>query len=125
SRLPNTPELKFNAYAQYTWPTDMVEGAEMYARLQYSYQGDSLNQLEEFSEDSGTPQRTQGSYSIADFKVGMTTEQWEIQGYVNNLTDERADLYSNVFFHNTFFGKDRVTTNRPLEYGVSFSYNWN
>ncbi|MFT5483400.1 MAG: iron complex outermembrane receptor protein, partial [Halieaceae bacterium] len=42
SRLPNTPELKFNAYAQYTWPTDMVEGAEMYARLQYSYQGDSL-----------------------------------------------------------------------------------
>lgn len=125
TRLPNVPEFKFNAYAQYTWQTNLVDGGEMYARLQYSHQDESVNQLEEFAPDSGTPHREQDAYSITDFKVGLTTEDWDVVAYVNNLSDERAELYNNVFFHNTFFGSDRITTNRPREYGVSLSYRWN
>ena len=125
TRLPNVPEFKFNAYAQYTWQTEMFDGAEMYARAQYSYQDESTNTLEPFTEDELTPRREQDAYGIADVKFGITTEQWEFQAFVNNLNDERAEIYNNVYFNNTFWGIDRVTTNRPREYGVRFSYRWN
>ena len=124
TRLPNTPEFKFNAFAQYDWPVNFVNDGSIYARLQYTWQDDSRTQLEEFGEDTGTPTRIQPSYGIADFKLGLVGANWELQGFVNNIGDERAVIYNDVFFFDTFFGRDRVTTNRPREYGMRFRYNW-
>ena len=128
TRLPNVPDFKFNAWAQYNWPVNFAEGGEMYARLQYTYQGDSRSQLEEFPEVPvgvpGKPTRIQPSYGIADFRLGLTSGAWEAQLFLNNVTDERAVLYNDVFFNDTFFGGGRITTNRPREYGLQFSYSW-
>jgi len=38
--------------------------------------------------------------------------------------DERATLFNNSLFQDFFWGKQRVTTNRPREFGVRFSYTW-
>lgn len=129
TRLPNTPEFKFNAFAEYRWPINFVRDGEMYARMQYSYQGDTRSQLEFFPEAPplvpSTPTRIQDEYGIGDFKIGLEADVWEVQAFINNFTDERAQIYNNVFFHDTFFGRDRLTTNRPREYGLRFTYRWN
>ena len=138
ARLPNVPKLKYGLYAQYTWPVGIGDSGEAYVRGQYTYQGDSVNQLEKFvpvsvaeAQASGgtlTPQArgwfVQPSYSIADLRFGIRTATWSLEGFVDNIGDERAVLYNDDLFFDPFWGKRRVTTNRPREYGVRLSYNW-
>ncbi len=129
SPLPIAPEQKYSTFAQYTWPANFVSGGEMYARLQYTYTDDSLNRLEPIPEaDPGTfpntPQKTMDAYGIADLSVGLTTEQWEVQAFLNNMTDERAEIYWNADDHHDFWGRSNLATNRPQEYGLRFVYRW-
>jgi outer membrane receptor protein involved in Fe transport len=126
SRLPLTPEFQGSFFLQYDWDVNwfsgLVDGA--YARLQWSYTGDILNQVEPYPEGSPSPQFVQPSYDIGDFKVGTVGEDWSLQLFVNNLTDTRAVLYDNPFELDNFFGKRRQTINRPREYGIRFIKNF-
>jgi outer membrane receptor protein involved in Fe transport len=128
SRLPNVPELKYSVFAQYTWPVNFGGSSDAYIRAQYTYQDDSLNQLEAYEAvplESARGQFVQPSYGIADLRAGLRNEAWALELFVNNATDERAVLYDDDLFFEPFFGQRRVTTNRPREYGLRFSYNWN
>ena len=55
----------------------------------------------------------------------MATEAWTLEGFMSNVFDERAVIYDDPFFFDTFFNGRRVTTNRPREFGVRFAYRWN
>ncbi|MBT8098332.1 MAG: TonB-dependent receptor, partial [Gammaproteobacteria bacterium] len=120
TQLPNVPELKFNTYMQYNWPVSAGQGADMYFRAQYSWQDKSRNQLEEIAPYSVV----QDSYGIADLKLGLRTGDWVLEASLNNAFDERAELYNNPLFFDQFFGRGRVNTNRPREFGVRFAYYW-
>lgn len=129
SRLPLSPEFKASAYMQYGQPADWFGGAvtDWYARLQWSYTGDMLNQVEPFEccdfdnpNYGPAPQVLQPSYNIGDFRFGIEGLSWTLAFFVNNITDERAVLYENTFELDYFFGKGRQTVNRPREYGVRF-----
>jgi len=125
TQLPNVPEWKLNTFAQYTWP--VFDNESMYARAQYSWQDESRNQLESFEYDPGNSAAAtfiQPSYGILDLRVGLQSVAWTLEGFVSNVTDERAVLFDDPFFFDTFFDQRRVTTNRPREYGLRFSYNW-
>jgi len=67
----------------------------------------------------------QPAYSITDLKVGWAAESWTLEAFANNVFDERAVLYDDDLFFDPFWGGRRITTNRPLEFGVRLSYNWN
>jgi len=124
--LPNVPELKYNLYAQYNWT--IGDGTNMYVRGQYMWQDESRNQLEDFAHEPGESAAAtfiQPSYGIADVKVGLSAEGWNVEAFINNVTDERAVLFDSPYFFDTFFGNRRVNTNRPREIGVRFSYDWN
>lgn len=130
-KLPNVPELKYNTWLQYNWPVSFVTAGEMYARVQYSWQDDSRNQLEDFEAPdpgerlvSGAATYIQPSYGIADLKLGLRTDKWTLEAFANNVSDERAVLFNNPYFFDSFWGKRRVNTNRPREYGVRFAYYW-
>jgi len=126
TQLPNVPKFKFNTFLQYTWP--VFSGENMFIRGQYTYQDKSRNQLEDFPYQPGVTNSAtfiQPSYGIFDLKVGLTSDNWTLEAFGSNITDERATLFDDPFFFDTFFGKRRVTTNRPREFGVRFSYNWN
>jgi len=128
TKLPNVPELKLNAFAQFTWPVQMMGGSNMYARIQYSWQDEARNQLEDFVAEPLVSARgtfIQPSYGIADAKFGMAKDNWVLEAFVSNLSDERAVLYSDDLFFDPFWGGRRVTVNRPREYGLRFSYSWN
>ncbi len=123
--LPNVPELKFSTYLEFTVP---VDAGDIYSRVQYSWQDSSTNQLEDFPflpGESNNATFVQPSYGIMDIKVGMATEAWTLEGFMSNLFDERAVIYDDPFFFDTFFNGRRVTTNRPREFGVRFAYRWN
>lgn len=129
SRLPLSPEFKASAYGQYNQPANWFGGAinEWYARLQWSYTGDMLNQVEpftccDFSDPNygPAPQAVQPSYNIGDFRFGLEGLSWSLVFFVNNITDERAVLFDNSFEFDQFFGKGRQTVNRPREYGIRY-----
>jgi outer membrane receptor protein involved in Fe transport len=129
SPLPNVPDYKYSAFAQYNWPVAFVQEGSMFARVQYSYVDDSLSSLEPFPvvpalETPNTPQMTMNGYGIADFSAGLASGRWELQAFVNNFTDERAELYWSTLNHHTFFGRSQLLTNRPREYGLRFYYRW-
>ena len=140
TRLPNVPEFKGGAFMQYNWPVRLswMPGAEAYTRLQYTYQGDSVSQLEAYegvsifeAQDSGGAltasarnQAKQPSYGIGDVKLGLTSDEWNLEVFINNVTDERAVLYDDDLSFDPYFGRRRVSVNRPREYGIRVSHRW-
>jgi len=138
SRLPNVPEFKAATYAQATWPVSWVSDANAYVRAQYTYQGDSFNQLEFYDgvsifearasggalSASSRDQVVQPSYGIVDLKAGLQTDVWSLELFFNNLFDERAVLYDDDLSFDAYFGRKRITINRPFEFGVRYSRNW-
>ena len=126
ARLPNTPELKLSTYAQYTWQVNILGADSLYTRLSYAWQDDSLNRLEPWPEDTLTAQLVQDSYGIADFVTGLNAGSWEAQFFIKNFTDENAQLFRDTGnWARRFFGRgERISTNRPREFGVRFLYRW-
>ncbi|MCH8227997.1 MAG: TonB-dependent receptor, partial [Proteobacteria bacterium] len=119
SRLPLSPEFKGSMYAQYEWPVDWFNAHNAWIRLQWSYTGDMLNQVEPLTlADGPSPQIEQPAYNIGDLRFGVDSSSWSVQLYVNNLTDERAVLFANPYEMDYFFGRSRVTVNRPREFGI-------
>jgi outer membrane receptor protein involved in Fe transport len=118
ARLPISPETKWAAYAQYTLQQKVLGGSP-YARIQYSYNGDALNDLECSAPDCEAHQ-VMDAYEIVDAKIGIEGEEgdWEVSVFVDNLTDERAQLYK------FDIPVGAVTVNRPREYGVRFMKKW-
>lgn len=119
SRLPLSPEFKGAFYGQYNWDVDWFGANNAWLRLQWSYTGDMLNQVEPLTLDDGpAPQLRQPSYNIGDLRFGLDHDNWSLQLFVNNLTDERAVLFANPYEMDYFYDRSRVTVNRPREFGV-------
>ena len=119
TRLPLSPEFKGSMYAQFDWPVDWWGGGNAWMRLQWSYTGDMYNQVEPLTVDDGpAPQILQPSYNIGDVRFGFDAAKWSVQLFINNLTDERAVLFANPYEFDYFFGRSRVSVNRPREIGV-------
>jgi len=135
-KLPNVPEFKGSAWVSYSWPVQFIQGGEMTLRGQYSYTGDSINILVPFRPSwagVNNPQHTQASYSIGDVRLSLVSREsdWQIDLFVNNVTDERAEIYQDTgnfewaFSHSTEYERyHRTYTNRPREYGVRFYKGW-
>jgi iron complex outermembrane receptor protein len=119
SRLPLSPEFKGSMYAQYDWPVQLFSADNAWVRLQWSYTGDMLNQVEPLTLDDGpAPQISQPSYNIGDLRFGLDSSNWSMQLFINNVTDERAVIFANPYEFDYFFGRSRVSVNRPREIGI-------
>ncbi len=118
SRLPLTPDLKLAAYLEYDW---QMGGGDAFARLQYSYTGESWNQVpDDGFEDSFEYGATvlNPAYSIVDLRTGFSIGEWEISVYLDNMFNERAETFRS-FGPETFFGRgETVYTVRPRTMGA-------
>jgi hypothetical protein len=74
--------------------------------------------------DSATPQILQPSYNIGDLTWAMFSPNWDLQVFVKNITDERAMLFADTAEFDYFYGRSRVTVNRPREFGVRWIYRF-
>ena len=59
------------------------------------------------------------AYSIANLAFGFTNGEWNAELYIDNLFDERAQLYID---EQQFTPK--VVTNRPRTMGIRFGYDF-
>jgi outer membrane receptor protein involved in Fe transport len=137
ARLPLSSEEKASIYGRYSWPAGFMDG-DMFVRLQWSYTGDSLTQIttDDLVPGSGdnmgiSPQRTVPAYDIGDLRAGIIGRDWELNVFINNLTDERPEVTTrNAFEHLFSSSQDGISsyhsifTSRPREYGVRFMKRW-
>jgi iron complex outermembrane receptor protein len=77
--------------------------------LLWSYNGSSWSEIVPDSRFK------QSSYSIANFRTGISKDTWGVDLYVNNLTNERAEIYVHPRNY-----EPTVVTNRPRTYGLRY-----
>lgn len=113
-QLPLAPEWKTSLSLQYTFPRELL-GAQPFVGFDYAHVGDSINSLAGIEAaifaQGPTPQ---GAYDIGDFRIGLEGEMWNAQFFIENLWDERAE----VFFNNRYIFQ-RQSINQPRTFGVS------
>jgi outer membrane receptor protein involved in Fe transport len=132
-RLPLVPSAKSSMWLEYSMPVDIFGGDEFFIRTQWSYTGDSVSVLEPRSQvDEPNPQFFSPSYVIGDLRVGFIGEDWQVDVFINNITDERA-IYTTqdgLFEWGAASVQDgrehhqTIYTNRPREAGVRFMKRW-
>tara|TARA_R110000868_G_scaffold307426_2_gene568994 strand:- start:62659 stop:64941 length:2283 start_codon:yes stop_codon:yes gene_type:complete len=105
--LPSVPDYKGNLTTRYEFS---LADNDVYAQLSYSYNGSA------YSEIRPSTRVVQDSYELINLRTGIDMGSWGVDLYVNNLTDERADISAGV--RNQF--ENSITTNRPRTAGVKF-----
>ena len=123
SKLPFAPEFKASLFAQYNWPMTVMGSNEGFIQYQFSHTGESLNQVQAFV-GGNTPQLVQEAYDWSSIRFGLLGGDWEANIFINNLTDERGQLYQDVSDFEPFFGRQRTSVIRPREYGIRFTKHW-
>ena len=119
SRLPLSPDWSAALGIEFR-PGGLIFNAHPYMRFDYSYVGDSVNSLEGIeSVVSGRPVETQAAYQIGDLRFGLEGDHWSGSIFINNVWDERADL-----FLSNRWGVQREAINPPRTLGIQVRYTF-
>jgi outer membrane receptor protein involved in Fe transport len=107
-----SPKNTFSALAEYERPlTDKLTG---FVRGVYSY-------VDETREDvSLNDRRLNPSYELLDLRLGIDSDNWSLQGYVENVLDEEYRFGTTNL--ETFLSGAQVIVGRPRSFGVLFTY---
>ena len=107
SDLAFAPGFQANFTARKEWGTSTGNTGHWQAQFNHSRASDS---------DIMEPNRAQqGMYSLANIRAGVSNDNWTAEMYINNITDERAEI-SNTFV----FDRQRVAVIRPLNIGLRY-----
>ncbi len=111
SDLALAPEFQYNISARYHW--DVAGDKNAHAQLVIAHTD------EQFSSIVAANRFEQDSYDTIDASIGMSSDQWAVELFGENLSDERAELFINSLDTDL-----RITTNRPRTWGVRVSYDF-
>ncbi len=110
-RVPYVPRYTYSASARYSFAvTSALNG---FAQFDYQHTGNSYNAFNEAAAD------LQGAYDLGNLRAGIEADQWQVILFVDNVWDERADL-----FLDTLLGDTRANVNRPRTIGVTLRSNF-
>lgn len=109
--LAFAPELQGNLQARYEWQTDSGMTAHIMPHMAHS--AESYSDIIRINRD-----RIQG-WTMLGLTAGVTTDSWGAELYINNLTDERAEMSRNYIND-----RERVSYAAPRTLGVRMSYNF-
>jgi iron complex outermembrane receptor protein len=116
SPLANAPPFQGNLRARYEYP---VADYHWYAQTAAVHTAHSYANV--ITQGAfGSPNYNLSGYSTYDAALGVTRAAWEVEAFVQNLTDTRAE----IFISSTSAVK-LTTTNRPRTAGLRFSYKFN
>lgn len=108
--LAFAPEFQGNLQARYEWSLG-DNTAHVMPHISYS---DSV------ATDIVVPNRTNlDSWTMLGLTTGVSNDEWTAELYIDNLTDERAELSGNAIFN-----RDRLVVSRPRTLGMRFSYSF-
>lgn len=114
--LPNVPEFKANVTGRYNFELASYLG---HAQFVVAHIGERQDDIFKYTGgDTSTDVRdTLAAYNLVNLSVGFEKDAWKASLYVNNLTDERAELTKGGASWDS-----TITVNRPRTIGVTFSY---
>jgi len=119
SALPLFADQSYSLYAQYSGINIM--GGQASVRLQHSYVGDSLNQL---NDGFTAPRLSQGDYSLTDLILGWESDDWAARLYFNNLSDERGITYEDSSDFDPLWGRNSSNVIRPRNIGFQVRHTF-
>jgi outer membrane receptor protein involved in Fe transport len=111
-KLAFAPSFQGNIRARYEWP-EKANGMAPYMQANASVSTSS------FSDLTLINRAEQEGYFLVGSAVGFKKDNWGLEAYVENLTDERAQI-TNTFVYN----RERISINRPRTWGMRFSYKF-
>jgi len=107
SDLAFAPGFQANFTARKEWGTSSGNTGHWQAQVNHSRESDS---------DIMEPNRAQqGMYTLANIRAGVSNDNWTAEMYIDNVTDERAEI-SNTFV----FDRQRIAVIRPLNLGFRY-----
>lgn len=109
--LAFAPELQANLQARYEWSLD--GGVIAHVMPHVAHSAESYSDIITINRDKID------SWTMVGLTAGVTTESWSAEMFVDNLTDERAEVARN--FVNDV---QRVSYARPRTMGVRLSYSF-
>jgi outer membrane receptor protein involved in Fe transport len=111
SELAFAPGFQYNFSARKEW--GMSSGNSAHWQGQLTVSDDSFSDIME-------PNRAfQEGYTLANMRAGISNDDWIAEVYIDNLSDERAEI-SNTFV----FDRERVMIVRPRTLGFRVKYNF-
>lgn len=108
TELPNVPEFKANVFSRYNFT---VKDYDAFAQVSYAFVGSSFSSL------AVAQRQVQKSYGLVNMRFGIEEEKWTAELFVNNLTDERAQLSVG---QRSNYERSSVIINRPRSIGVAY-----
>jgi outer membrane receptor protein involved in Fe transport len=115
TEMPFVPEFQFTTIGRYSLDFGRFPG---YLQAAVSYTGASWNFLE--VED----RLRQDAYTLLNLSAGIENETWSLDLFINNATDERAQI--SVYEPSYGGAIDSTTvTNRPRSIGIRFGQRFN
>ncbi len=138
-RLPTVPRFQWAMAATYQWEVGrgsivFVTGTHQYVGSRYTQVGDedlgTLNLLSFGANTIGAPLTATTftydpqlpGYNVVNLRGGVRRAKWEIAGFVNNLTNERALL--SLDQERGTRARISYLVNQPRTFGVSTRFNF-
>ena len=114
ARLPLTPDWSATLGIEYR-SSGQLFNAQPFARFDVAYVGESVNSLGGYriGRDPATARSCQDAYETGDLRIGLDGDGWSASFFVDNVWDERAEL----FFSNRW-AVQRLSVNPPRTYGL-------
>lgn len=112
-KIQGVPDWTATASAQYNWPA--FAEWEGFVRADGNYYGDSFSSN---NETSAATQRLRESWAALNLRTGLVNEKWDLTLFVDNVTDERANLADSRSIAAETPGRQRLVVNRPRTFGV-------
>ncbi|HCR67393.1 MAG TPA: TonB-dependent receptor [Oceanicaulis sp.] len=109
--LAYAPNLQLNARARYEWQLENTWTAHVQGQVIYS--SDSRSDIIEINAAE-----VEG-YATLGLRTGLTSENWSAELFVDNVTNENAELANNYIND-----RERVTPMRPRTYGIRFGISY-
>lgn len=111
SELAFAPSFQGNIRARYEWQLD--NGLTAHVMPQIVVSDDSVSDVIEINKVQ------LDGYVMGHFSAGLTSDRWSVEAFVQNVTDERAELSNNFVYD-----RERVTIARPRTWGVRVSVEY-
>tara|TARA_B100001057_G_C22868403_1_gene957633 strand:- start:1399 stop:3996 length:2598 start_codon:yes stop_codon:yes gene_type:complete len=109
--LAFAPGMQANVTARYEW--DMASGNLAHI------QGQIITSDKSFSDIIEPNKAQQDSYSYANVRAGISNDAWVAELFIDNITDERAEISNNFVFD-----RQRVAVIRPTTVGLRYKLNF-
>lgn len=110
TQMPYVPEFQYTAIGRYNLDFGRFPG---YVQAAMSYTGESWNDLEVANRAK------QSDYTLVNLSAGIEGDDWSLDLFVNNATDERAQI---DFYEPSYPSAvdSRTVTNRPRTIGLRY-----